>query len=369
MADSQVPFLALQREFSHIGDELVRRAKRVLETGQFILGQEVSAFEEEFSTYVNARHGVGVNSGSDALYLALQAIGVQDAEVVLPSHTFVSTADAVVRNGGTPVFVDVDPETYTVNPEEVKNHVNEDTAAIIPVHLYGKSADMGPLCEIAEDYGAAVVEDASQAHGASYRGEPVGSFGDIACFSLYPTKNLGAYGDAGIVVTSDDGLANKLQMAREYGSGEKYRYEFVGTNSRLDEIQAALLRYKLSLLDELNEQRREIAESYTELLEGVEVPTVPDTREHVFHLYVVESSERDGLRTHLSKNGVETLIHYPTPVHRQPSYEGIGKRGDLTETERLTDRILSLPMHPWCRPDEIEHVADTIRGFSHGQRE
>ncbi|WP_256403605.1 DegT/DnrJ/EryC1/StrS family aminotransferase [Halorubrum salinum] len=363
MSSIRVPFLDLQREYSEYGNKLVKKVQTALASGRFILDEETAAFEGEFSTYIGTNYSIGVNSGSDALYLAMQAIGVEGHEVIIPSHTFISTADAVVRNGGIPVFVDVDPETYTIDPEAVAEHVNNETAAIVPVHLYGQPADVDPILEIAEEHDAAVVEDASQAHGSTYRGDPVGSLGDIACFSLYPTKNLGAYGDAGIVVTDDDDLAERVSMAREYGASEKYRYEFVGVNSRLDEIQAAMLRYKLTRLDELNERRREVAASYDDLLDGVSTPTVEDDRTHVYHLYVVETDDREEFRSYLDNHGVQTLVHYPTPVHEQPAYEGVGKRGDLSVTERVADRIVSLPMHPWCREEEIARVADVVAGF------
>ena len=364
MSDITVPFLDLRREYDDYGDELVKRAQSALSDGRFILSKETAAFEDEFSTYVGADHGIGVNSGSDALYLAMQAVGVDGAEVIVPSHTFVSTADAVVRNGGSPVFVDIDPETYTLDPDKVAEQVNDDTAAIVPVHLYGQPAEMDPILEITNEHDIAVIEDASQAHGAEYRGNPVGSLGDIACFSLYPTKNLGAYGDAGIVVTDDDNLAKRVSMAREYGSSEKYRYEFLGVNSRLDEIQAAMLRYKLSRLDELNERRREVALSYDDALTSVSTPTVADDRTHVYHLYVIETAEREAFQTHLDDHDVQTLVHYPTPVHKQPSYEGVGKRGDLTMTNRVATRIVSLPMHPWIHEAEIGHVTEAVNKFN-----
>lgn len=363
MQQRQVPFIDLQREFNKIGDEISSRIKKVIENGRFILHDEAAAFEDEFSTYVGAEHGIGVNSGSDALYLALQGINIEQKEVILPSHTFISTADAVVRNGGIPVFVDIDPKTYTIDPNEIKNHVNKDTAAIIPVHLYGHPADMDPILEIAQEYDAAVIEDASQAHGATYKGKPVGSFGDMACFSFYPTKNLGAYGDGGIVVTSNDLFANEIRKMREYGSSEKYRYESIGINSRLDEVQAAVLRYKLSRLDEFNTQRQKLAHTYDDLLKGVENPTSTQDADHVFHLYVIESDKRDELQNYLENHGIQTLIHYPTPIHEQPSYKNIGMRGDLEITEEVTDRILSLPMYPWCRAEEVEYVSEIISGF------
>lgn len=363
MRDTGIPFLDLQREFNEYGEELLSRARNVFKQGEFILGNEVATFEDEFASYVNATNGIGVNSGSDALCLALQIIGVDGKEVILPAHTFVSTADAVVRNGGTPVFVDVEPGRYTLDPDAVEEAIHEETAAVIPVHLYGQPAEMDPIIKLAEKYDVKIVEDASQAHGAQYQGTPVGSLGDMACFSLYPTKNLGAYGDAGIVVTSDDDLANRLSMAREYGSSERDRYEFVGMNSRLDELQAAMLRYKLSRLDELNERRREVADSYDRMLDSVSTPSVAESVEHVYHLYVIETEERAALQSHLDEQGIDTLIHYPTPVHQQPAYEGVGKRGNLDVTERVTDRILSLPMHPWCRPEEVHDVIEAIESF------
>lgn len=359
-----VPFLDFSREYEEIGSEMLSAAETALRSGDYILGDQVEAFENSFAEYVGADFGIGVNSGSDALNLALDAVNIEEGdEVILPSHTFVSTADAVVRNGGIPVFVDIDPETYTIDPSSVERNLTEDAAAIIAVHLYGQPADMDPLLELAREHDLAIIEDASQAHGATYKNQPVGSIGDVGCFSLYPTKNLGAYGDAGIAVTSDDELAEYLRMAREYGSPRKYRYEFVGSNSRLDELQAAFLNEKLEYLDEFNQRRRDCAAQYDSLLEGVATPTVADDVSHVYHLYVVRTPNRDALQEHLSENGVQTLVHYPTPIHQQPAYEDIGRTGDLSVTERIADRILSLPMHPWCRSDEIEYTATLINEF------
>ncbi len=324
----------------------------------------MEAFECRFAEYVGAANGIGVNSGSDALTLALDAVDIDKGdEVILPSHTFVSTADAVVHNGGVPVFVDIDPEMYTIDPSSVERNITEDTAAIIAVHLYGQPAEMSPLVDLADEYNLALIEDASQAHGATYEGRPVGGIGDIGCFSLYPTKNLGAYGDAGIAVTSDDKLAEHLRLAREYGSPRKYRYEFVGANSRLDELQAAFLNKKLEYLDGFNQRRRNCAAQYDSLLERIDTPKVAADSSHVYHLYVVQTPHRDALQAHLSENGVQTLIHYPTPVHQQPAYEDIGRTGDLSVTEATVDRILSLPIHPWCRSDEIEYVVEQIDEF------
>jgi|AntDeeMetageno50_2_1112565.scaffolds.fasta_scaffold06587_2 dTDP-4-amino-4,6-dideoxygalactose transaminase len=360
----RVPFLDLTREYEEFGDEMTEAIESVLSSGYFVLGDHVAEFEETFANYTGAEYGIGVNSGSDALYLVLRALDIQKGdEVILPSHTFVSTADAVVRNGATPVFVDIDPETYTIDPEAVNEQVTPDTAAVIPVHLYGQPADMAPLQELAAEHEFAIVEDASQAHGAKYRGEPVGSLGDIACFSLYPTKNLGAYGDAGIVVSDNAELADRVEMARQYGESERYEYEFVGVNSRLDELQAAVLNYKLTRLDELNARRQQVAEQYRKRLDSVETPSVRSDSEHVYHLYVIQCSERDELQAYLLDNGVQTLIHYPTPIHKQPSYRAVGRRGDLRVTERIANRILSLPMHPFCTQEEVENVATLIQEY------
>jgi len=349
--------------------EIDNAIQRVLESGWFILGEESKKFEEEFAEYLGVKHVIGVNSGSDALYLAIKALGIGlGDEVITVSHTFISTVDAIVRNGTNPVFVDIDPETYTIDVNQIEKAITERTRAIIPVHLYGHPVDMDPIMEIAEDYGLYVIEDASQAHGAEYKGKKVGSIGHIACFSFYPTKNLGAYGDAGAIVTNDDELAEKLRMMRNYGSPKKYYHEFIGVNSRLDEIQAAILRVKLRHLDEWNERRRRIAKLYNEFLENSDVitPTEKEWAKHVYHLYVIRHKDRDKLQRYLLEKRIKTQIHYPVPVHLQKAYLDLGIRVRLPVTEKISQEILSLPMFPYLTDAEIEKIAMVVKDASNG---
>ncbi|NJD98895.1 DegT/DnrJ/EryC1/StrS family aminotransferase [Thermococcus sp. LS1] len=362
-----IPFVDLRREYQAIKDEIDQAIQRVLESGWFILGKELEAFEKEFAEYIGVKHVIGVNSGSDALYLAVKALGIgKGDEVITVSHTFISTVDAIARNGAKPVFVDIDPETYTMDVSQIEKAITERTKAIIPVHLYGHPADMDPIMEIAEKYELYVIEDASQAHGAEYKGRKVGSIGHIGCFSFYPTKNLGAYGDAGAVVTNDDELAEKLRMMRNYGSPKKYYHKFIGVNSRLDEIQAAVLRVKLRHLDEWNEKRRKIAKLYNELLEDSDVitPIEKEWAKHVYHLYVIRHRERDKLQKYLTEKGIKTQIHYPVPVHLQKAYLDLGIRVKLPVTERISREILSLPIFPYLTDAEIEKIAMVVKNAS-----
>lgn len=362
----KIQFVDLKREYQEIKEEINQAIQRVLESRWFILGKELEAFEKEFAEYIGVKHVIGVNSGSDALYLAVKALGIgKGDEVITVSHTFISTVDAITRNGAKPVFVDIDPETYTMDVSQIEKKITERTKAIIPVHLYGHPADMDQIMEIAEKYDLYVIEDASQAHGAEYKGKKVGNIGHIGCFSFYPTKNLGAYGDAGAIVTNDDELAEKLRMLRNYGSPKKYYHEFIGVNSRLDEIQAAVLRVKLKYLNEWNEKRRKIAKLYNELLEDSDVimPIEKEWAKHVYHLYVIRHGERDKLQQHLLKNGIKTQIHYPVPVHMQEAYLNLGINAKLPVTERVSKEILSLPMYPWLKNEEIEYISEIIRKF------
>jgi dTDP-4-amino-4,6-dideoxygalactose transaminase len=352
-----IPFNDFKRENAAIGGEISQAMQRVIRSGWFILGEETEKFEEEFSKYVGARFGIGMNSGSDALYLAIRALGISKRdEVITVSHTMISTVDAIARNGAKPVFVDIEPNTYVMNVPKIETKISNRTRAIIPVHLYGHPVDMDPLMEIAEKHDLYVIEDACQAHGAEYKGNRVGSIGDVGCFSFYPTKNLGAYGDGGMAVTNDKELAENLGKSRNYGQSKKYYHDFIGVNSRLDEMQAAVLRVKLKYLDEWNEKRRKIAKLYNEILGNTEV-TVPIEREyakHVYHLYAVRRKKRDKLKQYLLKNGIQTLIHYPIPVHRQKAYPSSNR---LPTTERICKEILSLPMYPFLKEEEIEAVS------------
>ena len=360
----KIQFVDLRQDYQEIKEEINQAIQRVLESGWFILGKELEAFEKEFAKYIGVKHVIGVNSGSDALYLSVKALGIgKGDEVITVSHTFISTVDAITRNGAKPVFVDIDPETYTMDVSQIEKKITERTKAIIPVHLYGHPADMDPIMEIAEEYGLYIIEDASQAHGAEYKGRKVGSIGHVACFSFYPTKNLGAYGDGGAIVTNDDELAENLRMLRNYGSSKKYYHDFVGVNSRLDEIQAAVLRVKLGHLDEWNEKRRKIAKLYNELLEDSDVitPIEKEWAKHVYHLYVIRHRERDKLHQYLLKNGIKTQIHYPVPVHLQKAYLDLGIRAKLPVTERISREILSLPMFPYLTDAEIEKIAMVVK--------
>lgn len=355
-----IPFVDLKRENEEIGQEMLQVIQRVLKSGWFILGEETEKFEEEFSKYIGAKFGIGVNSGSDALYLAVKSLGISIGdEVITVSHTMISTVDAITRNGAKPIFVDIDPETYLMDVSKVEAKISDKTRAILPVHLYGQPVDMDPLMEIAENYGLNVIEDACQAHGAKYRNAKVGSIGDIGCFSFYPTKNLGAYGDGGMLTTSNKELADKLIKIRNYGQSAKYYHDFVGVNSRLDEIQAAILRSKLRHLDEWNEKRRTTAKLYTDLLSKTEVttPIEKEYAKHAYHLYVIRHKHRDKLQEYLLKQGVQTLIHYPIPVHIQKAYM---RSDNLPITEKICGEILSLPIYPWLKEDEVKTISENI---------
>jgi dTDP-4-amino-4,6-dideoxygalactose transaminase len=353
----------LHKEYAEISQEINRTFQRVVKSGWFILGEEVERFEEEFSKYIGTKYAIGVNSGSDALLLALQALGIgKGDEVITVSHTFISTADAIVRNGAKPVFVDIDPDTYCIDVTKIEERITKRTKAIIPVHLYGHPADMQPIVEIARKYKLSVIEDACQAHGAEYKGKRAGSIGDIGCFSFYPIKNLGAYGDGGMAVTDNQELATRLGMLRNYGQSKKYYHDFIGVNSRLDELQAAILRVKLRHLDEWNEKRRKAARLYDKLLKdaGLIVPTEKEYAKHVYHLYVIRCSEREKLRQHLLENDIQTQIHYPIPVHKQKAYLSLAANTNLPVTEKICQEIISLPMHPFLRDEEIYAVAECV---------
>jgi dTDP-4-amino-4,6-dideoxygalactose transaminase len=359
-----ITFVDLKGEYEEISQEIAQAIQRVLKSAAFVLGVEVERFEEEFSTYVGTKYGIGVNSGSDALLLGLKALGIGEGdEVITVSHTFISTADAIVRNGAKPVFVDIQPDTYCIDASRIEERITTKTKAILPVHLYGHPADMEPVMQLARKHRLFVVEDACQAHGAEYRGTKVGGIGDLGCFSFYPSKNLGAYGDGGMIVTNDEALARKLRMLRNCGQPQKYHHDVVGLNSRLDGIQAAILCVKLRHLDALNQRKRRVANLYDELLGSSSVvkPVEKDYAKHVYHLYVIRCKGRDKLQQYLSANEVQTLMHYPIPVHRQKAYAGLAGDTNVPVTERICHDILSLPMHPLLSEDEVRTVADCIR--------
>ena len=340
----------------------------VLERGRYILGGAVVAFEREFASFVGATHGVGVGSGTEALHVALRASGLNAGdEVVTVAHTAVATVAAIELAGCVPVLVDIDPEFYTLDPGLFERAITPRTKAVVVVHVYGQAADLAPILEIARTHGLRVIEDCAQAHGASYRGRRVGTWGDVACFSFYPTKNLGAIGDGGMVVTGDATVARRARLLREYGWGsERYVSDVAGWNSRLDEIQAAILRVKLRYLDEDNRARAGLAALYDSMLDGcsLRLPRRRPDAQHVYHLYVVRSSQRDELQAHLRSAGVSALVHYPVPVHLQPAYRGRLRGGDaLPVTERASREVLSLPIYPELPENDVRMVVDGIRSF------
>ena len=350
-------------------DEIDQAVHRVLDGGMYILGEEVARFEEEFAHYLGVQHAVGVGSGTDALHIALRACGVGPGDTVLTvSHTAVATVAAIELTGATAVLTDIDPATATMDVNSLADAIQKQHSgrikAIIPVHLYGHPADMPAIMTIAERHGLKVIEDCAQSHGAALDGRKTGTWGHIAAFSFYPTKNLGALGDGGAVVTNDRTLADRLRLLREYGWRERYVSDFAGLNTRLDELQAAVLRVKLRYLDKENARRRELARIYDAILSATPV-TVPrgwQRADHVYHQYVVQSDRRDALRSFLKANGVGTLIHYPVPVHMQPAYQGrvVPSGAALSHTEEICRLILSLPMHPQLTDAEAHEVGDLI---------
>ncbi len=356
----RIPLNDLQAQFRSIKAEVMPAIERVLDSMHLFLGPECLQFEQSFASYCGCAFGVGVSNGTDALALALRAckIGPGD-EVITVSHSFIATVEAIALVGATPVFVDIEPDTYTMDWRQLEDAVSERTRAVIPVHLYGHPAEMQPIMDFAQAHGLRVIEDASQAHGAMYRGKPVGSFGDIACFSLYCSKNLGAYGEAGICVTSNGELAEAMRMLRDHGSRVRYQHEMMGVNARLDEIQAAVLNVKMGHLEEWNAQRNAHAQRYTEQLQGVveQVPTVRSQASHVFYVYVVQVRDRDQVQAFLQEQGIGTGIHYPTPIHLQPACQHYGyTRGMFPVTEAACERIISLPMYPELTPEQLEAV-------------
>jgi dTDP-3-amino-3,4,6-trideoxy-alpha-D-glucose transaminase len=365
MPDSRIPFLDVPAAYAELQDELDAAVRSVTASGQYILGPEVTAFEEEFADYCGVRHAIGAGSGLDALRLILLGyeLGPGD-EVIVPSNTFIATWLAVSQAGAVPVPVEPDPETHNITAETVAGAITRSTKAIMPVHLYGHPADMDRIVALGSDRGIPVIEDAAQAHGATYRGRRAGGLADAAGFSFYPGKNLGAMGDAGAVTTDDDALASRVRMLRNYGSKTKYHHDLPGLNSRLDSLQATILRVKLRRLDEWNQRRRAVAARYLERLAGIESLVLPAGREWadpVWHLFVVRHPRRDALQARLKANGVETIIHYPIPPHRTGAYAAGFAAGELPVAERLADEVLSLPMGPHLPLHHVDKVVAAVR--------
>jgi dTDP-4-amino-4,6-dideoxygalactose transaminase len=365
----RVRFVDLNRLHRSIRGELESAVERVIDSGRFVGGEEVSGFEDRFSQYVGSKHGVGVGSGGDALRFSLLSLGVGPGDrVATVSHSFVATADAIVHCGARPLFIDIDPQTATIDVEALRRHMSRNVKAIIPVHIYGQTADMAPLMELAETSGIPVIEDAAQSHGAEYHGKKAGSIGMASCFSFYPSKNLGALGDGGMVCTDDTKLAERVRLFRDYGQREKYQHALHGFNSRLDPLQAALLSAKLSHLDGWNEERRRAASAYDSELEKVGRvirPVEAAGRRHVYHIYSIRVKRRDSLRQFLGEKGIETGVHYPLPIHRLQSYQGAALSGlNLPQTDEVSKTNLSLPMFPGIKDAEVRYVSDAISSWS-----
>jgi dTDP-4-amino-4,6-dideoxygalactose transaminase len=367
---SQVPFLDLRAAYEELKAEVDEAVSRVLGSGYYLLGKELEAFEKEFAEYLDVRHCVAVGSGLDALHLALRALEVgQGEEVLVPSNTYIATWLAVSYAGAVPVPVEPDERTYNIDPGKLEAAITDRTRGIIPVHLYGQPADMDPILEVARKHNLWVLEDAAQAHGASYKGKRVGGLGDIAGWSFYPGKNLGAFGDGGAVTTNNGEFADRVRVLRNYGSRTKYFNEVRGFNSRLDEIQAAVLRVKLKHLDGWNRRRLQIAELYRRELEGCDLilPYVPEWAEPAYHLFVVRSGQRDALHQYLETQGIGTLIHYPVPPHLQQAYCEIGlAAGTLPISERIHQEVLSLPIGPHVTEAQVETVTRAVCEFCQG---
>jgi dTDP-4-amino-4,6-dideoxygalactose transaminase len=360
-----IPFFDLTKQYASIQSEIDDATARVLKSGWYILGEQVRAFEKEFAAYIGTRHAIGVGSGTEALHLALLALGVGAGdEVITVPNTAVATVAAIELTGARAVLCDVRPDSMLIDIEQLERAITPRTKAVIPVHLFGQSADLNPILQLARAKNIFVLEDCAQAHGATYHGKRVGSYGDIAAFSFYPTKNLGAYGDGGAIVTNDAALAERVNLLRQYGWRERYASDIKGMNSRLDELQAAVLRVKLRHLDAWNAARRERAALYTELLRTVTPPREMAYGQAVYHLYVVQSSQRQSLISHLQARGIGTAIQYPHPIHLQPAYANLGYReGDLPVAERLAREILSLPLYPELSLDDVRVAAQAVNEF------
>ncbi|ABP67387.1 Glutamine--scyllo-inositol transaminase [Caldicellulosiruptor saccharolyticus DSM 8903] len=364
-----ISLIDLKRQYTMLSNEIREAITEVLQSGQYILGSKVAEFEKRCSEYLNVKHCIGVGNGTDALVIALESVGVGNGdEVITTPFTFFATAEAIVRVGAKPVFVDIDPLSYNINPEEIEKKVTPKTKAIIPVHIFGQVCDMDKILEIAKKYNLCVIEDACQAFGAEYNGKKAGTIGDVGCFSFFPTKNLGGFGDGGLIVTNDDEVAEKARMLRQHGSKKKYYNELIGFNSRLDEIQAAILLVKLKYIDDWNKRRSEIAQRYNQglKLDGLITPAKTNNceRGHIYHLYVLQHERRDELIKYLSQKGIATGIYYPVPLHLTKALQFLGyKEGDFKVAEEVCRKSFAIPMFPELTEEEIEFIISSINEF------
>ncbi len=364
----QIPIFTPVRQYLNLKDEIDKAIQKVLEGGNFILGEEVKEFESKVADYLGAKHAIGVASGTDALQIALMAIDLKPGdEVITTPFTFVATAETIALLGGKPVYVDIDEKTYNINPDLIEEKITEKTKAIIPVHLYGQPAEMDKIMDVARRYNLYVIEDSAQAFGAEYKNRKVCTFGDISCISFFPTKNLGAFGDAGMIVTNNDELAEKIRMIRVHGSKIRYHHEILGVNSRLDTLQASILLVKLKYLDRWNERRSEIAKKYNDSfknLDGIITPYCEPYNKHIYHQYTIRTGQRDGLAQFLKERGIQTAVHYPIPLHLQKAFSYFGyKPGDFPIAEQCSKEVLSLPMFPELTDEEVDHVVKSVNEF------
>ena len=359
-----IPILDLKAQYASIRDEVAVAIQGVLDSCQFTLGGEVLALEQEFATYCRAKEAIGVNSGTSALHLALLAAGIGPGdEVITVPFTFVATAAAIHYTGATPVYVDIDPITFNMDASKLEGAITARTRAVIPVHLYGQPADMDPIIDIARKHGLIVIEDAAQAHGAEYKGRRVGSLGDMACFSFYPGKNLGAYGEAGMVTTNNPDHAKKIRMLRDWGAEQKYHHVLKGYNFRMEGIQGAVLRVKMHHIEAWTEARRAVAQRYDRAFagSGIETPRSSDRNRHVYHVYAIRSPARARWQQELTSRGIQTGIHYPIPVHLQPAYaEARWHRGDFPHSEKAAEEVLSLPLYPELQKSQQDEVVAAV---------
>jgi dTDP-4-amino-4,6-dideoxygalactose transaminase len=363
----KVNFVDLKAQYQTIKPEIDKAIENVISNTAFILGKAVAEFEEQFAGYCGVKHCVGINSGTSALIMALKALDVGEGdEVITTPNTFIATAEAISFAGATPVFVDIEDRSYNLDPAKLEKAITRKTKAVIPVHLYGQPADMDPILKIAEKKRVAVIEDSAQAHGAEYKGKKTGALAEVACFSFYPGKNLGAYGEGGAITTNDEEIAQKARMLRDHGSPKKFYHEFIGNNCRLEGIQGAVLSVKLKHLDKWNDGRRKNADLYRKYLEGsgVGVPEEMPYAKHVYHVFCVRVKDREKLIDFLKEKGVFTNIHYPIPIHLQKAYQFLGyKKGDFPVTEGCMDDILSMPMFAELTEEEIKYTAECIKEF------
>jgi dTDP-4-amino-4,6-dideoxygalactose transaminase len=364
----KIAFRDLSRQYSLIREEVLAKVDEVFKTGEYVLGEYVNRFEQDFAKYCGSKFAVGVNSGTDALFIALKAINLQEGdEVIVPALTFVSTANTIAYCGGKPVFVDIEPDTLNMNPDKIEAVITKKTKAMIPVHFHGQTANMDPICEIARKYSLTVIDDCAQALGAEYKGRKVGQLSDISCFSFYPTKQMGAYGDAGMVVTNNETFATKIRSLHNYGRKDKYVFDSIGYNSRLDEVQAAILSIKLKYVDEWNEKRRFLAKRYTELLSGmpnIKTPIEKEFAKHVYWVFNIRTKYRDKLQQFLTEKGIGNDIIYAIPIPFQKPYEYLRyKKGDFPVSERSAQEMISIPMFPELAEEEQSYIVEVIKEF------